>query len=61
MICQTLIDNCDSAPCQNGGICTNMVNNYTCNCSGLFYEGVNCENSVHLLFIKIFQIDKIIK
>lgn len=28
----TVIDNCASAPCQFGGVCTNAVNTFTCAC-----------------------------
>ena len=37
------IDECASAPCQNGGICTDIVNGHTCNCVA-GYDGLNCEN-----------------
>ena len=37
------IDECAPAPCQNGGVCTDGINAYTCACSA-GYEGVNCEN-----------------
>ncbi|XP_065062041.1 neurexin-1-like isoform X2 [Rhopilema esculentum] len=30
--------------CQNGGICVNKFNNFSCNCLGTGYEGRNCEN-----------------
>ena len=30
--CEDIIDNCKSAPCQNGATCQNQVNNYTCVC-----------------------------
>lgn len=42
ILCEVLIDNCDSVPCQHGGGCTNQVNNYTCNCTE-YYTGRNCE------------------
>ena len=36
------IDECASSPCQNGGICTNQINAYTCTCMPGF-AGINCE------------------
>ena len=35
------IDDCDDQPCQNGGNCTDAVNDYTCNCVA-GYSGKNC-------------------
>ena len=35
------IDDCAVQPCQNGGNCTDAVNNYTCNCVA-GYSGKNC-------------------
>ena len=35
------IDDCARQPCQNGGTCTDAVNNYTCNCVA-GYSGKNC-------------------
>nr|XP_026690776.1 sushi, von Willebrand factor type A, EGF and pentraxin domain-containing protein 1-like isoform X2 [Ciona intestinalis] len=37
------IDECLSNPCQNGGICTNLLNGYRCNCLSSI-AGPNCEN-----------------
>ena len=36
------IDECSSAPCQNGGSCIDQVNSFRCDCSG-GYEGTRCE------------------
>ena len=36
------IDECASAPCQNGGTCVDVINAYICNCAP-GYEGENCE------------------
>lgn len=44
LLCELIIDTCDSSPCLNGGNCTSSLNNYTCDCTGLFFEGPNCEN-----------------
>ena len=36
------IDDCTPDPCQNGGTCTDGVNDYTCACV-LGYTGNDCE------------------
>ena len=35
-------DECSSNPCQNGGICNDDVNKYTCICPPIWI-GTNCE------------------
>ena len=30
--CEIDINECASIPCQNGGLCTDLINNYTCDC-----------------------------
>ncbi|KAM3620131.1 uncharacterized protein V6R79_018650 [Siganus canaliculatus] len=47
-LCQEVINQCDSSPCQNGGRCESHVGGYTCHCSersqdGFLYGGVNCD------------------
>ena len=42
MHCDVNIDECASAPCQNGGTCSDGVNGYTCAC-GAGYTSVRCE------------------
>lgn len=41
---QTDIDDCLPYPCQNNGTCTDLVNDYHCDCVAGF-NGKNCENS----------------
>ena len=36
------INECVSNPCQNGGTCTDQVNQYACTCVP-GYEGTNCQ------------------
>ena len=38
------INECESAPCQNGGVCENLINNFECRCAG-GYTGTKCETS----------------
>ncbi len=37
-------DECASNPCQNGAVCSDGVNQYTCACVA-GYEGIHCETS----------------
>ena len=30
--CETQIDQCQSNPCLNGGICRTLINGFRCNC-----------------------------
>lgn len=34
--CERNVDECDSLPCQNGGICVDGSNSYTCTCKNGF-------------------------
>ena len=38
------INECSSSPCQNGGLCADGVNRYTCSCVA-GYSGANCQTS----------------
>lgn len=38
------INECEAEPCRNGGICTDLVANYSCECPGE-YMGRNCQHS----------------
>ncbi len=41
----TNTDGCDSNPCENGGTCTDMINNYSCACIP-GYTGETCSTNV---------------
>ena len=44
--CTCILSNiCHLSPCQNGGSCTlvSAPSNYTCDCTGTGYQGVNCD------------------
>jgi hypothetical protein len=45
-LCQTNIDECASAPCQNGGTCQDQVNGYTCDCVPGF-SGPICQTNIN--------------
>ena len=40
----TDINECSSSPCENGGTCSDAVNEYSCSCVA-GYAGDNCETS----------------
>lgn len=44
--CQHNINECDSNPCQHGGVCLDGLANYTCNCTDTGYLGARCENLI---------------
>ena len=43
-ICVTDIDDCAISPCQNGGTCQDLVNDYNCVCVA-GYTDKNCQTS----------------
>lgn len=45
-LCQTDIDECASAPCRNGGTCTDYVNGFTCACVG-GWSGLTCRTDIN--------------
>ena len=42
------INECASGPCQNGGVCEDGVNGFTCQCP-LGFSGTFCERSKYLI------------
>jgi hypothetical protein len=44
--CETNIDECASLPCQNGGVCQDGINAYTCFCPPGF-TGTSCETNIN--------------
>ena len=34
VFCEIEVNECDSDPCENNGICTDLLLEYTCNCIG---------------------------
>src|SRR6218665_130726 len=47
----TVINYCDSSPCENGGSCESIVNGYICQCQPA-YTGDNCQDGKHDFHIK---------
>ena len=38
------VNECLSTPCSNGGVCTNNIGSFSCNCTGTGFEGLTCDN-----------------
>ena len=55
------INDCNPDPCQNGGNCTDGMNDYSCKCAPGF-EGTNCTESKYTLThfgLTLFSVDRI--
>ena len=53
------INECASSPCQNGGVCNNLVNQYSCDCAGTGYSGIHCQIGIvfiYLVYHKVIHI-----
>ena len=50
------INECQSAPCLNGGTCNDELDSYTCTCD-VGYTGLHCEismfHNIHKIFLSI--------
>lgn len=44
--CETNNDDCASLPCLHGGMCSDGINDFRCDCDGTGYEGETCENNI---------------
>ena len=44
-MCETDIDECESSPCQNGGVCRDKVNMFECDCAAGF-TGTLCAEEI---------------
>jgi cysteine-rich repeat protein len=42
----TPVDDCNPDPCENGGVCIDGDDAYTCQCGGTGFEGPSCETNV---------------
>lgn len=55
--CETQIDDCEGNPCQNDGVCEDLVRSYRCRCLPGF-NGTHCEDKIVPLSEKqIFEFD----
>uniref|UniRef100_A0A0A9W8L0 Protein crumbs homolog 2 n=2 Tax=Lygus hesperus TaxID=30085 RepID=A0A0A9W8L0_LYGHE len=45
--CEINIDECLEKPCENGGICEDGINTYTCHCDRTGYTGTQCETNIN--------------
>ena len=49
----TDINECLDSPCQNGGVCSNSVGAYSCDCTDTGYNGTNCETGMPSFIKKV--------
>lgn len=53
--CEINIDDCASHPCYNGGKCIDLVNDFSCDCSGIGFTGSQCQYNVDECEVKPCQ------
>ena len=51
-VCETIINDCSSQPCQNGGNCSDLINDYYCTCPVEYAVSV-CYNNLYFTTITI--------
>ncbi len=44
-VCNLDVNECDSNPCENGGVCADGLNSFTCACASGF-SGATCSTSM---------------
>ena len=44
------VDECSSQPCQNGGVCEDLIDSYACTCQPGF-TGLNCQQGKAIDFL----------
>ncbi|KAJ8319256.1 hypothetical protein KUTeg_004347 [Tegillarca granosa] len=49
--CDINIDDCSPDPCNSGGKCIDLINDYTCNCTGTGHYGRNCSIEIEDCYI----------
>lgn len=45
--CEVNLNECQSNPCKNAGVCIDGIGNYSCDCSHTGYVGNNCEININ--------------
>ncbi|OWA49788.1 Fat-like cadherin-related tumor suppressor-like protein [Hypsibius exemplaris] len=46
--CERDVDECLQAPCQNGGVCQNLLGGFRCNCSSVQTRGTLCDDVIFI-------------
>lgn len=58
--CEENLDECASNPCQNGGMCNDRANSYTCSCPP-GYLGQHCETDVAVCESGVYYASGVLK
>ncbi len=45
-VCEWDIDECESSPCRNGGVCRDGINGFKCDCPRGYYDYI-CESAIN--------------
>lgn len=46
-LCENNTDECANNPCQHNGHCTDLINDFKCDCTGTGFEGKLCEININ--------------